>query len=166
MKSFNIILGFLLIACIGFSFLTTNNFDVVQANADRQVNNEISKKKINANDTISRKEFQRYMDTELIKPVRTIIEKHNPHVFMTKCYSAVNFELDERYKNTRYPLYKSGGIQGRLVFTECSQNKHMADVYVNLKEKTFTIQESYTSKAKNKEEYVSHLNSYMVGNKK
>lgn len=169
MKSFELLLGIVLIACIGLSFTNKNNFGTTPkslSSTDRNalVNTiSLDTKRTNSNaDTLSRKELLAYVNEELIEPIRTCFLEKDPHMFMTKCYTKITFEPNKRYEYQRF--YKDSNINGSLILIDCSVESRMADVQINYKNKTIIVKESFTSPSVDKDKYLNNLCKYVKKN--
>ncbi len=146
MKSFNIIFASLLLACAGLSFVVPNNFDAM-ANANNS-RLEISGQSVVENqqiqddaDTVSLEKLNELLNKKLIEPLTKCIEQKDPHLFMTKCYSRMYFDLAKTFKNRK--LYTDRPIRGDLIFVDCTIERHWGQVSIDYNKKEITVRESY-----------------------
>ncbi|MCP4437340.1 MAG: hypothetical protein GY810_00035 [Aureispira sp.] len=165
MKSFEILLAAIIVACIGLSFTSKNNFDTEAHQQTKAVANNsapITVAHQQNQDTIALDSLMKYVNNELIEPIRNCFMEKDPHMFMTKCYTRISFELNESHRNRR--LYKDDNIEGSLVLIDCSVESYMATIRVNYAQKSITLKESFTSPRKEKDKYLNDLCKHVKKN--
>lgn len=166
MKSFELLLATILVACVGFSFTHQNNFastNKVTTKIDKNISTP-STVTIRQNDvdTLSEQELLDYVGEELITPIRDCFMEKDPHMFMTKCYTRIFFEPNKRYQYQKF--YKDSNINGSLILIDCSVETRMADIQINYANKTIKVKESFTSPSLTKDKYLNNLCSYVKEN--
>ncbi|MDC0230893.1 hypothetical protein OAK19_02920 [Aureispira] len=166
MKKFNVIFVALLLSCFLLSFINSNNLNTPE-NSSRNVSEStdmILIPVINTPDvdTFSFEELNRFVTDQVINPIMDCFEKKDPHLFMTKCYSRIVFQLSSKEMNRT--LYKNHDIKGSIIFVDCSIDKRIADVTLNYNAKTITVRESFRSANQDYKTYLSDLCKFIDKN--
>lgn len=161
MKIFNWLFGFVILACLGLSFVTPNNLNRDKApQATEIAHNEVKTTLTLDGDRVTREVLIEYVNKELADPIRACMEKKNPHVFMTKCYSKVSFELDPMLERQK-EFSVDRPIKGTLVFIDCSEPTHLGSVTVNYKKKTIMVKESFRSPEVKAKAFIKDMCQYI-----
>ena len=143
MKKINQLFAFVLITSTLLSFIVPNNFTQT-VNHTISAENEstvLSAGTMLAGDTLSFVALNRMLTKELLKPLRDCFEKSNPDMFMTKCFTRIEFRLSPDFMDR--VLYKGEIIEGSVILNDCSTPIRIADLVVDFKRKTIDVKESY-----------------------
>ncbi len=164
MKTFNISFVVLLLSCLLLSFIAPNNLSISESNSENSVNNIVFKniKSSPEADTLSFESLNRFVSVELTRPIEYCFEKKDPHMFMSKCYSRIYFQLMNSEINSI--LYKDYDIRGSIIFNDCNQESRMADIVVNYSKKTITVRESYRGGSQDYKDYIKDICSFINKN--
>jgi hypothetical protein len=165
MKTFNISFAVLLLSCLLLSFIAPNNLSNSENNTKKPVLENLVFHQNNPApeaDTLSFEALNRFITDELIRPVEFCFEKKDPHMFMTKCYSRIYFQLTNSDKNRM--LYKDYDIRGSIIFNNCNQESRMADIVVNYSMKTISVRESYRGGSQDYKDYLKDICEYINKN--
>lgn len=163
MKKFNFIFVLALLAGIGLSFTTVNNFTTnkaeFKASDGNWMTNFYRQDLLNNKNNVSAEEIQKFVDKNLVEHVHKCMDEHTD-IFMTKCYSKLNAKLkyDDTEFNINYP------IAAELILTECSQPERMAILSIDYKNKTIEVKESFRSPAVAHTDYISDICAYYKEN--
>ncbi len=99
---------------------------------------------LTANDTISKQEFIKLMDDRICVPIRTCLEKKDPHMFMTKCYSKIEPEINgQKAYLFKGRIYRKYPTEGAIVFTECGKRQHLVDYKLFVDQDSLVVRESF-----------------------
>lgn len=151
MKSFNLLFALVVFACIGLSFISSEGNNLLQPNNS---NSSAATATVFTGDCDG---LEDWLQKELLQEVENVLQKHDPHVFMTKCYSRVEFEWEK--EDNRIQKQRNGDSKGTLVFINCNQRVELAKVRVNCTEKSIRLRTSATSPAQTKAEYLESLDA-------
>lgn len=108
--------------------------------------------------TISKKEIEEYVGKQLVNPIRDCYVEAYPHALMSKCPSEFYFSFDKpRWATEDYEptYYKGQPVQGDLIFLDCSVERHIGKVQVNVTKEVCNVQESFFSDWVPSETFVS-----------
>jgi hypothetical protein len=165
MKTFNISFAVLLLSCLLLSFIAPNNLsnstDKLQKPVDENVVFDQQNPSPEA-DTLSFKALNHFISVELIRPLEFCFEKKDPHMFMTKCYTRIYFQLSNSDRNRQ--LYKDYEIRGSIIFNNCNEESRIADLSINYTDKTISVKESYRGASQNYKEYLKDICQYVDKN--
>lgn len=162
MKRFNILFTTLLLACLALSFIAPNNLDKKQTATIAQTSCEVLEPQTLNMDTISREELQKFVSEKLIEPLTNCMEKADPHLFMTKCYSKLEFKLAQ--KHDWQPLYKETPIKGHLTFIDCSREIEMGNITIDYTKKEIKVKESFKSPTQDAKTYLNDMCKFISKN--
>lgn len=161
MNRFNFLFATLLLACLVLSFVAPNNLDEKQVLPSANIAGNAPAIQMDM-DTVSREELQKFVSEKLIEPITKCMEKHDPHLFMTKCYSRLEFEISTIRQTGA--LYIDTPIKGTLAFIDCSREIKMADVTVNYKTKEIKLKESFKTPPQDLKTYLNDICKYIDKN--
>lgn len=140
-------LSFGLVLIFGvMSFMTKNNFNP----------NGKDLLGLESNEMVKVQEIKDLVMERIGTPVANCISEVNPHVFMMKCYSTIEFKFMQDLLNSdsNAEVYANTFYRGQLTFIECDNHHHLADIDVNYATKEIKIQESYFSPVMSESEFL------------
>lgn len=139
MKKFHFFFLIAMITAIGFSFMSKSNFHTQESEqTDAQIEASIL-----SVDSLPNEELKKLVAEQLVTPIRNILEEKDPHVFMTKCYSRVHFEVLKKYSKQELNWQDENVYQCMLYFTNCSRATTITTFKVNTDEDKITVFESF-----------------------
>ena len=153
MKSFNILFVTIIVADIGYSFVGKSNFD-----SKEQQTLSASEYA----DTISVEDMKKLttlLEKELLESIRSTLEEKDPHVFMTKCYSKVSFDV--KSKGDGLGLFDRGLIEGQIIFVNCSEAITITNFVADLKENKVHLWESYRRPKVSTTDFLAEFKAYV-----
>ncbi|MCH2045856.1 MAG: hypothetical protein MK212_17190 [Saprospiraceae bacterium] len=163
MKKFNFIFILALLAGIGLSFTSVNNFTTTKTEFNvsdgNWMTNFYRQDLLDDNNKVSAEEVQKFLDENLVKPVFECMNEHSD-LFMTKCYTRLTADLKSEDKefDIRYT------IEAELILTECSRPERMAVLRIDYLNKVIRVKESFRSPMVTHEEYVRDICAYYEEN--
>lgn len=157
MKQLKIASFALLTAFLVLSFATRNNFN---PNGKDWLGLE-------DDELIKATEVIEMVQEALITPITNCYRETNPHAFMMKCTTAIRFEFDynEYNVNPDALVYAKSPVAGELIFIECEQRNHLAQVFITPYTKEIKVRESYFSPIRFAQEYVTDFCKNIAENK-
>ena len=156
MKSFNILFVTIVVACIGFSFVGKSNFDVKEQQTLSASEDS---------DTISVEDMKKLttlLQKELLEPIRTVLEAKDPHVFMTKSYSQVSFDVKD--KGNQLGIFNSNLIKGQIVFVNCSEPTTITNFVADIEGNKVHLWESYRRPEVSTKDFLAEFKAYVNEN--
>lgn len=98
-------------------------------------------------ENVKASEIKKMVDEKVVTPIYTCLQESNPHLFMMKCYSGVDFVFDEASYNTNpeAEAYSNYPVSGKIFFTDCEVENFLCAVKVTYSTSDIQIQESYFS---------------------
>lgn len=159
MKSFNIVFISILVACIGLSFITKSNFDETKNESLVTVHTN----QLTVEDSIPPKDLEELtslLQKELLVPIRECLEAKDPHVFMTKCYSRVGYDI-QNHKDDDFDFRSEHFIRGQIIFTNCSKRIPLVSFIADIKESKVYIWESYKRPEVSVKDFLKEFKAYV-----
>jgi hypothetical protein len=160
MKKLNQLLAFVVLVSVSLSFVVPNNL-----NLDTPTNTSIQNvapkfdSSTSFGDTLEFVELNRMLKKELLNKIETCFEQFNPDIFMTKCYTRVEFRLESSYLNS--VLYKNEEIRGTIYLIDCSYPHRIADLSINFSEKSIMVKESYRTPEVKHREFIKDFCAFL-----
>ncbi len=152
MKSFNFVFALVVCACVGLSFASSEGNNLLQNQpASRAAVAFSLSSEAEPSDC---EKIEETINKEVIEELKTILEKHDPDVFMTKCYSRIYFSWERKDKEEKIQVARDGKLVGKIIFTNCGDYLDIAEVRVDCENKTYRLRESSLEKAKTGAEFV------------
>ena len=95
-------------------------------------------------DTITKQDYVKFLDKHLLGEISDCLQKKNPHMFMTKCYTTVTCDIEgtliEQYKGRIYRPYST---KGSIVYIECGQRQHICSYEAFVSKDSVVVRESF-----------------------
>lgn len=120
-----------------------------------------------AYDTVTQDEFRAMMNKHLSAPITKCLKENDPTIFMTKCYSGVEVEIEgKRIHEYKRKFYKNYPISGTLIYRDCGRKSHLCDYRVWYDRDSVVVKESFVRPWQSAKSYVDDLCKVLEGNKK
>lgn len=103
--------------------------------------------------------------SSVISPIRTSIEKGNPHAFMTKCYSDIKFNLNgfveqespEAIIESGRTFYSSEVVHGTILLIDCGEEEPICRYRLHLEDNSVEVKESFVAEWKPLKELLTQI---------
>ncbi len=144
-KNAKYILSTLLIFAITLGFASQNNLGINFANWGVKEDKKIEAKAV-----------VETIQSMIVTPIRSSIEKRNPHMFMTKCYSGVKFSMNgyveqespEAIIESGRTFYSSETVYGNVRLIDCGNEEPICRYRLHLEDNSIEVKESFVSEWK------------------
>jgi len=163
MKKFNSTFALVLIACFLLSFTAINNFSSSSKASLHIEGAEFSFPSFTNKDSMAAVKIEELVKKELISPIKACMKKHDPNIFMTKCYINVTFELQKEYPSQKVQF--NTPMKGAIIYSGCGSKETMATIWVTHEDEKIVIRESFTTEKETPEAYLDRLCTYFEKNK-
>lgn len=131
-KHLNIFLIVFICSAVTLAFASTNNFGWSFFNWNSQ------------GKEISAKEVDLRVQEHLIQPIKDALTERNPHMFMTKCYSDIYYDIEgKKITDIEYTFYDNSTLEGVVTLNDCNQIEPICAFRMDLATNKISVKESF-----------------------
>lgn len=93
---------------------------------------------------ITKEEADKRIRKKIVTPIFDMIKKNNPHMFMTKCFVQIDYDIwGKKLEDLDFKIYDNSRISGSVILDDCGRNEVICKYEINLATGEAKVRESF-----------------------